>query len=286
MNKSAEILKYLLKNKALGIVIMAPNAPPVTRNEQGVQVALNEILSAEDVSETLMAFRTCSGNIASATLGPSGTFCFGIPKEGRFRVRYVTQRGSKIGSITRIPFDIPPCSALCSNDDVLEDVRLFINARGGSALAVWGPDERKTNTLIYSLLQEINNAQKKVIYLLERSITFLMSHQNSIVIQREIDADLQSIEEGLRDALLFQPHIMYVGNIRKTDDLTTLADAVQTGTSLILTAVSMSAARLLDKTAIRKTEESSLQEPPSATLAVIPEADSKVSVEFTVNTQE
>jgi len=246
MNQTAAILDYLAKSETPCVVLLAPNAPPVTRAERGVEVALNTVMDSSSVAETLdgLAARTERGK---TDLGENGTFCFGVPNVGRIRVSYATQRGSRIVSVANIPFRVPRLDELC--DDPYAGNRLveILSAGHMGMLAVTGPSLLNNSMLVYSLLQEVNRSKRSIIYILERRLTFLMAHADSIVIQSELGRDVASLNEGVESASLFDPDILFVGDVRLTDDLPGVRYAVASGVFTIVSSVSMAADELLDK---------------------------------------
>ena len=85
-------------------------APPVDRTADGLRIALTRVLDPSDVADTLstlLAKASVPGGLAAA-----GNFSFGIKGVGRFRVTYITQRGSKVVSIARVRIGVPDIAAL------------------------------------------------------------------------------------------------------------------------------------------------------------------------------
>jgi Tfp pilus assembly pilus retraction ATPase PilT len=97
------------------------------------------------------------------------------------------------------------------------------------------------------LLAEVNNLKRKIVYILERKLTFLMSHAESIIVQVELDADTPSMEVGVQSALNFDPDIMYVADIRPNDALPSVAHAMASPGLTVLSSVSIDGTALVDK---------------------------------------
>lgn len=249
MDYSKEILNYLTQTDGLGNIVIAPQAPPINKRGQDIRVALNMVLSAQDVNDTIAALRNqASATEAVAPLGVSGVFSFGIRGMGRFRVSYAKQRGSRIASIVRIPSTIPDPESLSNTPAAMAALSEALQASAqGGILAVFGRSAIDNSILVYSLLHKINATERKVIYILERSLTFLMGHENSIVIQMEMNTDVQSMEEGVQKAFLFQPDIMYVGEIRPTDELPSLVHTAESGVTTVISSVASDEIMLLSR---------------------------------------
>ena len=188
MNYATPVINYLLQSEgAFAEVILAPGAPPVGRKAGGMAVITQETLTPTDVIDTLLTFRshmTSSGPVAP---DKDGTFSFGLQNKGRFRVSYFTQRGSYVVTIHIVPTEVPrladlvaPCGAdmpalLAALRDVNDGIVLVTGRR---ALA--------NNTLVYAWLRHVADAEARLIFILEKSLSFLLRHQQAIIVQTEL----------------------------------------------------------------------------------------------------
>ncbi len=211
MNIAPEILNYLAEKREFTEVILAPKASPVERRDRIVKKILDVILSPEDIRDTLVFLRSHTP-VSLGPLGREGFFSFGLPEVGRVRVSYITQRGSYVVNIVKVPYSIPLLESLVSSKDDIERLMSFIRDMNG-ILAVIGKSFVIHNLFSYSLLREICERESGLIYVLERPITYLIKHGNSIVIQREVGVDVDSFEEGIEEALFFRPDIIYISDI-------------------------------------------------------------------------
>lgn len=211
MNIAPEILNYLAEKREFTEVILAPKASPVERRDRIVKKILDVILSPEDIRDTLVFLRSHTP-VSLGPLGREGFFSFGLPEVGRVRVSYITQRGSYVVNIVKVPYSIPLLESLVPSRDDIERLMSLIRDMNG-ILAVIGKSFVIHNLFSYSLLREICERESGLIYVLERPITYLIKHGNSIVIQREVGVDVDSFEEGIEEALFFHPDIIYISDI-------------------------------------------------------------------------
>ncbi len=211
MNIAPEILNYLAEKREFTEVILAPKASPVERRDRIVKKILDVILSPEDIRDTLVFLRSHTP-VSLGPLGREGFFSFGLPEVGRVRVSYITQRGSYVVNIVKVPYSIPLLESLVPSRDDIERLMSLIRDMNG-ILAVIGKSFVIHNLFSYSLLREICERESGLIYVLERPITYLIKHGNSIVIQREVGVDVDSFEEGIEEALFFRPDIIYISDI-------------------------------------------------------------------------
>lgn len=217
MNIAPEILNYLAEKREFTEIILAPKASPVERRGSGVSKIMDLILSPEDIRDTLVSLRSHTP-VSLGPLGREGFFSFGLPEVGRIRVTYITQRGSYVVSVVKVPYSIPLLEDLVANRDELEELfRLLKNMNG--ILAIISKSFVIHNLFSYSLLREICERESGLIYVLERPITYLINHSKSIVVQREVGIDVGTFEEGIEEALFFHPDIIYISDIVIKDAL-------------------------------------------------------------------
>jgi len=215
MNIAPEVLNYLAKRREFTEIILAPKASPVERRDRIVSRIMDVILSPEDIKDTLLSLRSHT-HTALGPLGKEGFFSFGLPEVGRVRVTYLTQRGSYVVSIVKVPYEIPPLVELSVSKEEVQKLLEVVRSTNG-ILAIIGRSYVITNIFSYSLLREICEKESGLIYILERPITYLMKHSNSIVIQREVGVDVDSFDEGIEEALFFHPEVIYISDVTMKD---------------------------------------------------------------------
>jgi len=66
---------------------------------------------------------------------------------------------------------------------------------------------------VASFLRKLAEEKAWIIYTLERPIFYLFRHMRSPFIQREIGVDLENLEEGLREALILEPNLVYLNDV-------------------------------------------------------------------------
>ncbi len=220
MNIGPEILNYLGERREFTEIILAPKASPVERRDRKISKIMDVLLSPEDIRDTLVSLRSHTPT-SLGPLGKEGFFSFGLPDVGRIRVSYLTQRGSYVVSIVKVPYDIPDLRSIVSNTEDLDSLFKTL-AQTNGILAIIGKSYVIHNLFSYSLLKEICNRESGLIYVLERPITYLIKHSRSIVIQREVGVDADSFDEGIEEALFLHPEIIYLSDIMIKDALSSV----------------------------------------------------------------
>jgi len=238
-------MDYLSRPDTSNTIVIAPNAPPVCRSATSVEIALNIVLDHGDVYDTIKAFRVMGGAHIDEMLQDSMTFSFSFSPVGRFRVSYTTQRGSKVAIITIVPFSVPTLDSFCATlEPAKELVEIMASDRSG-LLAITGPDAASNSKLVYSIINEVNKTKRRIIYVLERDLRYLIAHSDSMILQTEIGADTATFEEGLSSAYRFEPHLLYLGDLRPSDQIPSITHALGAGIMTVITSVSLPGPTLL-----------------------------------------
>ena len=239
MNRTTEIVEYLAKRDGADELILSPNAPPVSRRGGQLRIAINTLFDAQDVNDTLTAFRARGLATSETTIGRFGSFSFGIRDVGRFRVNYATQRGSRVMTVVMVPATIPDPPDLCDDADVANQALNMLNADRPGLISVCGPNTVSNAIFVYALLQRVNRDRNKMLCMIEPALTYLMKHENSIAIQCEISTDVGSMAEGVHGAAIFAPDILFVGDVKPQDELPELSRMIENGALAIVSSVTL-----------------------------------------------
>ncbi len=138
-----------------------------------------------------------------------------IPGVGIFRLSAFKQRGSVAAVIRYIPSSIPSLDSL----KVPAALTGMILEKRGLILLAGATGSGKTTTLA-SMLEHRNQHMTGHILTLEDPLEFLFSNKKSIVNQREVGRDTQSLQIGLKNALRQAPDCILIGEIRDRETMT------------------------------------------------------------------
>ncbi len=226
MNYAPIILDLLGRKEGSTEILFTPNMPPVERVDSKLVPLMDKVLTPSDIRETLNSLREKS-KLFKGPLEREGFFSFGIEGVGRVRVSYITQRGSYMFSVVNVPFEVPNMVSLISNDisEARELIKL-IDAAKGKLIYIIADNFMLHNTFTFSLLKEMSTIKQSFIYILQRPITYLLPHNNSAVVQREVNIDVDDFRQGIEEALLLGPDIVYISDIA-FKDRETLASVVK-----------------------------------------------------------
>ena len=139
----------------------------------------------------------------------------GLPGVGSFRLSAFKQRGSIAAVFRCIPFVIPTLESL----NVPAALNTMILEKRGLILMVGATGAGKSTTLA-AMLEQRNQQLAGHILTIEDPIEFLFNNKKSVVNQREVGRDTQSLQIGLKNALRQAPDCIMIGEIRDRETMT------------------------------------------------------------------
>jgi len=204
----------LMSEKAASDVYLSANAPILIKiNGQLLQLSDQPLthtqpreLLAELLSPTQLEELADTGELNVAV---------GLPGVGSFRLSAFKQRGSIAAVFRCIPFEIPTLESL----NVPESLNTMVLEKRGLILMVGATGAGKSTTLA-SMLEQRNKSLAGHILTIEDPIEFLFNNKKSVVNQREVGRDTQSLQIGLKNALRQAPDCILIGEIRDRETMT------------------------------------------------------------------
>jgi twitching motility protein PilU len=139
----------------------------------------------------------------------------GIPGVGSFRLSAFKQRGSIAAVFRCIPIVIPTLESL----NVPSILNTLILEKRGLILMVGATGTGKSTTLA-AMLEQRNQQLAGHILTIEDPIEFLFTNKKSVVNQREVGRDTQTLQVGLKNALRQAPDCIMIGEIRDRETMT------------------------------------------------------------------
>lgn len=185
-------------------------------DQANILALLSEVVSAEDMDKLHRE------NELNLGIGASGI--------GRFRLSAFRQRGSISAVFRFVPGHIPALSAL-RLPPVLSEL---IMEKRGLILLVGATGSGKSTT-IASMLDHRNAQRTGHILTIEDPIEYLFRSKKSIVNQREIGTDSESLEVALRNSLRQAPDCILIGEIRDEKTMASAMSYAQSGHLVLAT---------------------------------------------------
>lgn len=154
----------------------------------------------------------------------------GLSKVGSFRLSAFKQRGSVAAVFRCIPYQIPSLDSL-NLPKILTELML---EKRGLVLMVGATGTGKSTTLA-AMLEKRNQTLPGHILTIEDPIEFLFTNKKSVVNQREVGRDTQSLQVALKNALRQAPDCILIGEIRDRETMTSAISYALSGHLVVAT---------------------------------------------------
>ena len=190
----------------------------------GECVPINNQILPFDAPRNLLAEVVPANRIEE--LEETGELNMGVPLNGvgRFRISAMRQRGSYAVVIRFVSQQVPEFDSL-GLPQVLRDM---VMEKRGLILLVGATGSGKTTTLA-SMIDSRNELLTGHILTLEDPVEYQFKNKKSIVNQREIGGDTQSLQVALKNALRQAPDVILIGEIRDRETMSAALAYAQSG---------------------------------------------------------
>ncbi|UJB63856.1 PilT/PilU family type 4a pilus ATPase [Acidovorax sp. YS12] len=228
MSTMERILRLMAEKKASDVYLSA--AAPALIKINGECVPINNQILPPDAPKNLLAEVVPPNRIEE--LEETGELNMGVPLSGvgRFRVSAMRQRGSYAVVVRFIAQHIPELATL-NLPPVLGEL---VMEKRGLLLMVGATGSGKSTTLA-SLLDSRNAVLTGHILTIEDPVEFQFKNKKSIVNQREIGSDTQSLQTALKNALRQAPDVILIGEIRDRETMSAAIAYAQSGHLVLAT---------------------------------------------------
>jgi twitching motility protein PilT len=190
--------------------------------------AIEEILSEEQWKR----FNTDRELDASAVL----------PDGSRFRINCFWEKGMPAVAARFIPNVIPTLEDLIAPEAAYD----FVKKEAGLVI-VTGPTGAGKSTLLASMIEQINQTEKRHIITFEDPVEFVYESKKCVIAQREYGTDFISFEDGLKHALRQDPDVLLVGEMRSLETIAATITLAETGHLVFTTLHTNSAPETIDR---------------------------------------
>ncbi len=228
MGTMERILRLMAEKKASDVYLSA--AAPALIKINGDCLPINNQILPPDAPKNLLAEVVEPERIEE--LEETGELNMGVPISGvgRFRVSAMRQRGSYAVVIRFIAQHIPELSSL-NLPAVLPE--LMLNKRG--LILMVGATGSGNSTSLAAMIDSRNAIMSGHILTIEDPIEYQFKNKKSVVNQREIGSDTQSLQIALKNALRQAPDVILIGEIRDRETMSAAIAYAQSGHLVLAT---------------------------------------------------
>ena len=222
MGTMERILRLMSEKKASDVYLSA-HAPALIKIN-GQCLPINNQLLPPDAPKALLAEVLPANRITELEETGELNMAFPIEGVGNFRFSAIRQRGTYAAVIRYITTEIPALASL-SVPLILADL---IMEKRGLLLMVGSTGAGKSTTLA-SMMDSRNERVSGHILTIEDPVEFLFKNKKSVVNQREVGTDTQSMQTALKNALRQAPDVILVGEIRDRETMSAAIAYAQSG---------------------------------------------------------
>ena len=222
MSTMERILRLMVDRKASDVYLSAHSPALIKINGQALPI--NPQILPPDAPLNLLAEVLPPARIEELTEIGELNMALPVAGLGNFRISGFRQRGTYAAVIRYIPTDIPPLASL-NMPPILSEL---IMEKRGLLLMVGSTGAGKSTTLA-SMLDYRNATAMGHILTIEDPIEFMFTNRKSVINQREVGSDTQSLQVALRNALRQAPDVILIGEIRDRETMSAAIAYAQSG---------------------------------------------------------
>ncbi|MDB5889709.1 MAG: PilT/PilU family type 4a pilus ATPase [Polaromonas sp.] len=222
MSTMERILRLMADKKASDVYLSAHSPALIKINGQALPI--NSQVLPPEAPLNLLAEVLPPARIEE--LRELGELNMALPLQGvgNFRISGFRQRSTYAAVIRFIPVDIPPLESL-NVPSILADL---IMEKRGLLLMVGATGAGKSTTLA-AMMDHRNATTLGHILTIEDPVEFLFVNKKSVVNQREVGSDTQSLQVALKNALRQAPDVILIGEIRDRETMSAAIAYAQSG---------------------------------------------------------
>ncbi len=234
------LFERVIENEASDLLLTV-GIPPLMRVDEDLRELGDEQLTGEDTRRLIYGL-----------LNEKQRERFGLNKEldlsvstgtgYRFRVNVYMQKGNIAAAFRVVPHRIPTLDELGAPAVVK---KLALRRQG--LILVTGATGQGKSTTQAAMLDLINSTRRCHIVTIEDPIEFIHEHKLSAIDQREVGADTKDFKTALRNALRQDPDVLFVGEMRDLETISTTLTAAETGHLVITTLHTNDAVQSIDR---------------------------------------
>lgn len=238
--KIEELLKLAVANKASDIHLSLNFVPKIRVNGELIEVTSFRGVEESEMEDLMMSILT---DDQKQMLKTERELDFSLAAgDDRFRVNMYFQRGMLACALRVVTSTIPTFEEL-GLPMILNDI---IKQKQGFVL-VTGPTGHGKSTTVASSLNKINNDRSCHIVTVEDPIEYVIKPNKSIISQRELGYDTNSFANALRSVLRQDPNVVFVGEMRDLETISSALTIAETGHLVFSTLHTNSASQTIDR---------------------------------------
>jgi twitching motility protein PilT len=172
----------------------------------------------------------------------SADLSYAVGDRARFRINIFAARGTYSVVMRRLPTYIPTVEEM-QLPSVLNEI---VEEKNGLVLVTGATGSGKSTTLA-AVLRKLNQTKAVHVVTLEDPVEFVHKHEKATFNQRELGADFDTFDSGLRAALRQAPKVILVGEMRDRATVEIALHAAETGHLVLSTLHTIDAGQTINR---------------------------------------
>ncbi len=222
MGTMERILRLMADRKASDVYLSAHSPALIKINGQAIPI--NAQILPPDAPRNLLAEVLPPERIEELEEIGELNMALAVAGVGNFRISGFRQRSTYAAVIRYIPNEIPPLDGL-NLPPILADL---VMEKRGLLLMVGATGAGKSTTLA-SMIDRRNETTRGHILTIEDPVEYMFTNKKSVVNQREVGSDTQSLQVALKNALRQAPDVIMIGEIRDRETMSAAMAYAQSG---------------------------------------------------------
>ena len=240
MNMMERILRLMAERKASDIYLSAHS--PVLIRINGICVPINAQVLPPTAPLALLSEVVPEARIQELESTGELNMAVALEGAGNYRISAMRQRGSYAVVVRHIASVIPSFEDL----NLPEILKTLVMEKRGLILMVGSTGAGKSTTLA-SMLDYRNEHSTGHILTVEEPIEFTFTNKKSMVNQRDVGSDTESLQVALKNALRQAPDVIQIGEIRDRETMTAAIAYAQSGHLCVATLHANNSYRALNR---------------------------------------
>ncbi|OGB08737.1 MAG: type IV pili twitching motility protein PilT [Burkholderiales bacterium RIFCSPHIGHO2_12_FULL_61_11] len=222
MSTMQRILRLMADRKASDVYLSA-NSPALIKIN-GQSIPINAQILPPEAPRNLLSEVLPPKRIEELEELGELNMALAVADVGNFRISGFRQRNTYAAVIRYIPNEIPPLGSLNLPPILAE----LVMEKRGLLLMVGATGAGKSTTLA-AMIDRRNETTMGHILTIEDPIEYLFTNKKSVVNQREVGSDTQSLQVALKNALRQAPDVIMIGEIRDRETMSAAIAYAQSG---------------------------------------------------------
>lgn len=236
-----DLLAEVVKQNASDLHITVGKPPTIRVNDQLIPIANQEVITPETAESLVLSLLT---NEQREVLLQDKEFDFSYAynDQGRFRVNAYFQKSYLAAALRLIPAKVKTFEEL----NLPEVLKSFANAQQGFFISC-GPAGHGKTTTVAAMVDFINKQRSDHIITIEDPIEYTFIQDKCLIDQREVHLDTHSFPQALKSCLRQDPDVVFVGEMRDLETISTAATLAETGHLVLSTLHTNNASETIDR---------------------------------------